>query len=186
VLTERSDRDLALAVLDRDRKAAAEFVEMYADEIYTFVWSRLAPRLESVDDLVQETFLSAWRGLKTYSGESPLRQWLLSIARNKVNDHYRQAFRRSWDSLDAVEGSIPEGSESVEHVLLAAEREQQVARAFEAMRPEYAMLLRWRYWDRQPVRQMAQEIGKTEKAVERMLARAKEEFRGHWSRMGGE
>ena len=176
-----SDRELAAAVLARDRKAAAEFVEMFADDIYSFVWNRLTPKVEPVDDLVQETFLAAWAALKGYTGEAPLRQWVLSIARHKVNDYYRGTFRWNLESLENEEFPLPAvETESIEALLLRAEQQERISATLAEIRPEYAVLLRWRYWDQQSARDMAAETGKTEKAVERMLARARQEFRDRW------
>lgn len=36
---------------------------------------------QSADDLAQETFLRAYRGLESYRGDAPVRSWLLTIAR---------------------------------------------------------------------------------------------------------
>jgi len=49
-----------------------------------------------VDDLVQVTFLRAWRSLPGFRGrdEEQLRMWLIAIARRVVCDHYRAAARR--------------------------------------------------------------------------------------------
>src|SRR5215510_8464938 len=80
--------DVALveAVLRKDRKATAEFVNTYTDAVYSFVRHRLSPRLDLVDDLVQEVFIAAWENLSSFRGISPLRAWLLGIARHKVED----------------------------------------------------------------------------------------------------
>jgi DNA-binding GntR family transcriptional regulator len=51
------ERALVAAVLQRDRKAAAEFVERYADRVYSYVSRRRAPRSDLVDDVVQDVFL---------------------------------------------------------------------------------------------------------------------------------
>ena len=63
------DRKLVAAILQRDRKAAAEFVVKYADQIYLYVRSRLIPRMDLVDDLVQDVFLAAWENLTSYRGD---------------------------------------------------------------------------------------------------------------------
>ena len=47
------------AIFEKDRKATAEFVAKYADQIYLYIRSRLIPRLDLVDDLVQDVFLAA-------------------------------------------------------------------------------------------------------------------------------
>lgn len=57
------DQELVQAVLRKDRKATALFVEKYADAVYGYVRSRLAPRGDLADDLVQEIFVAAWEAL---------------------------------------------------------------------------------------------------------------------------
>lgn len=42
------------------------------------------------EDLVQETFLAAWKSASRYAGRASERTWLLSILRNKIADHYRR------------------------------------------------------------------------------------------------
>src|SRR5215470_10837008 len=57
------DVALVTAVLQRDRKATAEFVNAYTDAVYSFIRRRLSPRHDLVDDLVQEVFIAAWENL---------------------------------------------------------------------------------------------------------------------------
>lgn len=47
------------------------------------------------EDLTQETFLKAYRGLPGYRGEAGVKTWLLRIARNVVRDSYRHGARRN-------------------------------------------------------------------------------------------
>jgi len=48
----------------------------------------------TAEDLVQETFLSAWHGRSHFRGDCSERTWLTGILRNKVIDHYRRTARR--------------------------------------------------------------------------------------------
>lgn len=183
VSTEAIEADVALvqAILKRDRKATADFVRLYSDHVYSFVWKRLAPRSDATDDLVQEIFLAAWSSLNIYSGAAPLRNWLLSIARHKVQDYYRRALREPALPEDEADLEPPADVEAIEDIL---DRERMAAKAAELMsqlRYDYALLLRWRYWDQLSARQMAEETGRTEKAIERMLARARAQFRQLWT-----
>ncbi len=90
---EVEDARLVTAVLRKDRKATAEFVARYADVVYAYVHSRLAPQYDLVDDLVQDVLLAAWESLAQYRGASPLQGWVMGIARHKVEDHYRARLR---------------------------------------------------------------------------------------------
>jgi len=175
-----TDLDLARAVLRRDRKASADFVQLYSDPVYRYVRFRLQPRYESVDDLVQEVFLTAWKSLAKYEGTSPLRVWILGIARHKVQDHYRNVLRNvqfpdeadDWKSDDLPLETLIASRQSGQHV-------QQVL----ALLPEdYRTVLLWRYWEKRSAEMIATEIGRTAKAVERLLARARQKFREEWLR----
>ncbi|TCT15979.1 RNA polymerase sigma-70 factor (ECF subfamily) [Melghiribacillus thermohalophilus] len=50
-----------------------------------------------VEDLVQDTFLTALKKWKTFKGESPPKTWLISIARNIANDRYRR--QKIWKNI---------------------------------------------------------------------------------------
>ena len=104
---EVSDKELVAAILRKDRKATAEFVGRYSDSVYRFVRSRLAPRTDLTDDLVQEVFLTAWQQFGSFRAESSLYTWLMAIARHKVQDYYRALLRQpdpieDWEETPAV------------------------------------------------------------------------------------
>ena len=174
------DQQLVQAVLRKDRKATALFVERYADAVYGYVRSRLAPRVDLADDLVQDIFIAAWEGLDSFRGTSSLRTWLLGVARHKVEDHYRarlRDFTEEPDEGDAIDLTAADFDEDLDRKKLE-EKTQQVLWEL----PEhYSLLLRWRYWEKVRVREIAGKTSRTEKAVERMLARARDHFKRRWN-----
>src|SRR6516162_11191229 len=101
------DVALVTAVLQRDRKATAEFVNTYTDAVYSFIRRRLSPRHDLVDDLVQEVFIAAWENLNSFRGTSPLRAWLLGIARHKVEDYYRRLLQSAQPLDPATSEAMP-------------------------------------------------------------------------------
>jgi RNA polymerase sigma-70 factor (ECF subfamily) len=182
VAPESSDAQLVLEVLRKDRKATAEFVNRHADHVYSYVRRRLIPHTEFADDLVQEVFLAAWGNLDKFRGESSLRSWLLGIARHKVEDHYRRRLREV-ELPGEEEGRVPEPVDP--HNIQEAIEQQQAAKKTQevlASLPEaYSIVLRWRYWEKRGLSEIAQETGRTEKAIERLLARAREQFKRKWN-----
>jgi RNA polymerase sigma-70 factor (ECF subfamily) len=64
------------------------WVEQYADLLYRFALLRVSDG-DLARDLVQETFISAWKGLSEYKGQASEKTWLYAILRNKIVDHYR-------------------------------------------------------------------------------------------------
>jgi RNA polymerase sigma-70 factor (ECF subfamily) len=143
---------------------------------------RLLPRTDLVDDLVQEVFLAALNGLANYAGASSLRTWLLGIARHKVQDYYRDCLRQPepLSDFDEEGDELPQTPVEYDDILDTARRQQRVGEVLAGLPEIYRVVLRWRYWDKRSAREMAEQSGKTEKAVERLLARARHAFRRGW------
>lgn len=69
-----------------------EWVDEHGDLLYRYALSRVSD--ESVaEDLVQETFLSALKGVSEFKGNSSVETWLVSILKRKIIDYYRKKSR---------------------------------------------------------------------------------------------
>ncbi len=178
------ERELVAAILRKDRKATARFVADHTDYVYAYVRHRLAPRVDLVDDVVQDVFLAALAGLSKFLGNAPLRSWLLGIARHKVETYYRQRLREpepladSGDAPEPAAGGIP-----IDEVIDRARLEAKTQRVLRQLPESYGVALLWRYWENRSVRDMAEATAKTEKAIERLLARARARFRELWDQV---
>ncbi|HKY60127.1 MAG TPA: sigma-70 family RNA polymerase sigma factor [Gemmatimonadota bacterium] len=64
-----------------DRRAFQELTEPFRAEIQLHCY-RMLGSLHDAEDLVQETFLRAWRGLADFEGRSSFKNWLYRIATN--------------------------------------------------------------------------------------------------------
>ncbi len=70
------------------------WVDHHGDALYRYALLRLRdPELAS--ELVQETFLHAYRGRESYGGRASERTWLASILRHKLIDHFRRSGREA-------------------------------------------------------------------------------------------
>jgi RNA polymerase sigma-70 factor, ECF subfamily len=178
---DHEDALLVSAILRRDRKATAQFVARYADVIYSYVRSRLWPRYEVVNDIVQEIFLAAWENLSQYRGTGPLQAWLIGIARHKVEAYYRAQLRAPESIADLAPDSDALRSARGSDRLEQEQIQKKTWRVMTSLPEQYRLVLLWRYWDKASAREMAERTGKTEKAIERLLARARAEFRERWN-----
>ncbi len=65
------------------------WVDNYTDYLFAFAFHKTGNR-EEAEDLVQETFLSAYKSRETYNGSASEKTWLMAILKNKIIDFYRK------------------------------------------------------------------------------------------------
>ena len=70
------------------------WVELYGDYLYKFALLRLRDAAKA-EDAVQETFLAALKGSKSFAGRSAEKSWLVGILKNKISDYFRKASRET-------------------------------------------------------------------------------------------
>jgi RNA polymerase sigma-70 factor (ECF subfamily) len=108
---------LVRAVLDGDAAAFESLVRCHGTQVASAA-RRFVRDPNDLDDVVQETFLRAYRSLKRFRGGSSLRTWLIQIALNVCRDRQRTFWKRrvvlTTDSatLDAVPSGKPSFSDA--------------------------------------------------------------------------
>src|SRR5258708_26658657 len=119
-----TDAALTAAWGGGDERAAAELVRRHARALARFLAGAGALAAD-VDDLVQETFIRAFRGLGRFRGQCQFRTWLMTIGGNVLKDAHRRS-RRSrlvplGDDLRATDGDPhePAGAGEAERRLAA-------------------------------------------------------------------
>lgn len=66
-----------------------------------FVWFKLSSKADA-DDILQETFLTAFQKFDTLADKTHFKAWIISIARNKCNDYYRRKSKSVDVSIDEL------------------------------------------------------------------------------------
>jgi len=91
-----SDAALARAARLGDREAFEVIVHRHGPAMYRYA-RRMLTDHGATEEVVQDAFVAAWRGMDTYRGESTLRTWLFSLTAHKAIDHRRKARARPID-----------------------------------------------------------------------------------------
>ncbi|MGE3469024.1 MAG: RNA polymerase sigma factor [Vicinamibacterales bacterium] len=119
-----------------DREAFAALVTRHQASVYRFA-KTLVARPADAEDVLQQTFLSAWTAAPRFRGEAAVRTWLFVIARNAaLTQRARDARHPEADlPLDELGVAAGWGSDDPETSALAAERRAAFSTAFDALLP---------------------------------------------------
>ena len=90
-----------------DEDAFRALVEPYKSELRLHCY-RILGSMQDAEDALQETLLSAWRGLGGFQGRSSIRTWLYTVATNRALNALRAARRRPSVELSIPESELPE------------------------------------------------------------------------------
>ena len=80
------------------------WVAQYADTLFGFVCARINDHTIA-EDIVQDTFLSAWRAKDGYKGDATEKNWMFSICKNKIIDYYRKQSREIQKTIAGLSDS---------------------------------------------------------------------------------
>ncbi|MGZ9163972.1 MAG: sigma-70 family RNA polymerase sigma factor, partial [Anaerolineales bacterium] len=109
VIEPQQEDSRLVAAKSGDRDQFSELTESYRRELQIHCY-RILGSLQEADDLVQETFLRAWRRLDTYQGRAYLRAWLYKIATNACLDVLDQRRSRRMLPMDGYPASDPKAT----------------------------------------------------------------------------
>lgn len=172
-LDSLADEVLAGMAQKGERAAFETLCDRYLPIVYNRLRALLPP--EAVEDVTQEVFIAAVRGIGRYRSRSLFRTWLTAIARHKVADFYRKRSRQpETDMLDSIENS-PGNAEGWE--------EQALVRVAMRRLPEhYQEILLLRFAEGMPFEQIARTLGisleATKSRYRRAVAAAAQELEG--------
>ena len=126
-LAEISDEALLAACGVGDSAALGALFDRYHEAVYRLVSRLIRSESYEIDDLVQTTFLEAWRAAKKYSARGSVKSFLFGIAANTVRHYVRSAKRRR-DAYADWPAPLPGGSPDE-----AAQRAQELKRLAAAL-----------------------------------------------------
>ena len=91
-MTEQStDRELADLVIGQgDEQAFRALYRRHTPAVYQFVLRLVGGNAQEAEDIIQETWMRAARGLEGFKWKSALRSWLTGIALNRVREMARK------------------------------------------------------------------------------------------------
>ena len=173
------DRQLVEATLDGDVDAFTVLVKKY-NRMAGAIGFGVCGDFQAAEDIVQEAFLKAYRGLHNLRDPSKFKVWFAGIVRSKAIDHVRQR-KRFWSFPQEGGAGGPDleqySTESVENLLLREEFRSKILEAVRGLPEDDRMVVTLKHMEGLSYAEIADITGTTVSAVESRLFRARQALR---------
>ncbi|MFN0205877.1 MAG: RNA polymerase sigma factor [Planctomycetota bacterium] len=169
-----------------DEKSRELLFSRYGGKLRLYLRARMGRALASkveIDDLLQETFLRAFRDLHQFNnkpegGEGDLYLWMLAIARHVLADAGRaaRAAKRNTQFTRPLERSdwsrVGGASWGPATKVIFTEESRRIELALDRLSPEHRRVIRMRQFEGRPAREVAELLRSNEMAVHALYRRA--------------
>jgi RNA polymerase sigma-70 factor (ECF subfamily) len=179
-LTVSQDEELIKGVIKQEKIWLRKFHQRFENYLFNYI-SRKVGRHEDVEEILQDVFVSAIYSLPSFSGKASLKSWLTSIARHEIADFYRkQKIKKILFSHLPILETIADQALSPEMALEEREIKEKIVGCFFSLSEGYRQVLRLKYIEGYTAKKIAFLTGKSVKAVESRLRRARHAFLKSW------
>lgn len=167
------ERPTTLPALVADDRAFREWYDLVLPRVYRFLLARCAGEVALAEELTQQTFVEAVRRRTQYDGRSDVVTWLCAIGRNKLVDHHRRLGRERRRNLRLASVWTDVDHDSWR----GGDEREAIQEALAELTAEQRLVLVLRHLDELPVNEIARLIGRSYRATDSLLFRARDAFR---------
>jgi RNA polymerase sigma-70 factor (ECF subfamily) len=171
---ERDERELVARAKAGDRRAFDELTRMYKDKMFALTYRMCGDR-ETALDLLQDTFLSAFKSIRNFRGEAGFSSWLYRIASNKAINYLRRKKLLSFTSLG--ENPANEPSYIMDDTVQNKELNQAMVQAVESLPPKQKLIFNLRFYEQMQFAEIAGIMKRSQSTVKTSYQKAIEKLR---------
>ena len=148
-----------------------QLVRQYEKLVFTVCY-QLVRDYHEAQNLTQETFLSAYRHIDEYQGDS-YKPWLIRIASNKAKDYLKSAYFRRVDVTDEMESKVSGAEASAEELAVSSEMVRVIQDKILSLEEPYHKVAVLFFLHGLTPEEIAQRLHRPRKTVQTQLYRAK-------------
>lgn len=166
-----------------DAQAFAGLVEAYQGPVYRLALGMgLSPH--DAEEVAQEAFVAAWRGLPSFRGDSKFFTWLYQLTHHAAIDFLRREKRHGDMMALSERPEIGDGENQPEEIVEQQGDREAVAAAMQELTPEYREILLLRYMQELDYDEIAAVLAVPVGTVKSRLNRAKAQLKEILLRQG--
>ncbi|HAH31065.1 MAG TPA: RNA polymerase sigma factor SigW [Elusimicrobia bacterium] len=169
---ENTDHPLIHRCLANDSGAFEELLNRNKNQIFSFIF-RLIRNPEDAEDLAQDTFIKALRGLNSYDTSRPFITWLFAIAHNTCVDFLRAKKPQMLSIDDENTPDIADSPDSTRKTVELKLQQEETEELLTSLPPLYSEVLLLQFREDLPIQQIAEILQLPEGTVKIRLFRAK-------------
>jgi RNA polymerase sigma-70 factor (ECF subfamily) len=174
--TEATDVDLLRRAGDGDGRAFHTLVDRHAQRLYRLSAS-LVGNATDAEDVVQETFAGAFKGIRQFEGRASVKTWLTRILFTQAAKWRRDKKRRDFRPLEAAEGSGSTAAAVGDQAVQGVGAKMDLHAALKRLSEEHRQVLLLREFEGMAYEEMAEVLGVPRGTIESRLHRARNELR---------
>ena len=144
-------------------QAFTTIIKKYQERLYWHI-RRMVVDHENTNDVLQNMFIKAWKGLENFREDSQLYTWLYRIATNESLTFLDQQKRKSSISFNDVELGLSNTIKADQN-FDANKLEWKLQLAIQQLPEKQRLVFNLRYYDEMPYEQMSQVLGTSEGAL---------------------
>jgi RNA polymerase sigma factor (sigma-70 family) len=144
-------------------QAFTTIIKKYQERLYWHI-RRMVVDHENTNDVLQNMFIKAWKGLENFREDSQLYTWLYRIATNESLTFLDQQKRKSSISLNDVESGLSNTIKADQN-FDANRLEWKLQLAIQQLPEKQRLVFNLRYYDEMPYEQMSKVLGTSEGAL---------------------
>lgn len=165
-----SDRELLDAWRDGDRAAGDALFERHFDSVCRFFRNKVN---DSIEDLIQRTFLACIENRDKYRGDAEFRTFMLGIARHMLFRYYRDK-RRDGRTFDVLDTSVHDLNPSPSAIVAQHKDQERLLKALRRIPMDLQIALELHYWEGMTTSQIAEILDIPHGTASSRIRRAKE------------
>ena len=171
-----NDKDLIDQLMRGDVGAFDRFFSEYYPKLYRFARRRVRGDAALAEDIAQATLCRALESLPSYRGEAALMTWLCTLCRREMSQQCRVADDEP-EIRAALESLLIANQQDMVSVDAEYDLKESVLAALDYLPATYADVLERKYLRDMSVDVIAIQLGRSAKAIESLLTRARAAFR---------